>query len=103
MNAETFHQRASALQAKGPLALFSGDLQPLMAEGKAAGEKARQQRLESVAAGRRPRYCPPSDVRGMDRDEFMTRLSAIPEAERRRIDMTEATTRILAGKYPCRN
>ena len=37
----------------------------------------------------------------MGSDEFMTRLAAIPHAERARIDMTEATIRILAGKYPC--
>jgi hypothetical protein len=37
----------------------------------------------------------------MDSDEFMTRLAAIPPAERKQIDMTEATIRILASKYPC--
>jgi hypothetical protein len=37
----------------------------------------------------------------MDSREFLQRLGAIPAAERARIDMTEATTRILAGKYPC--
>jgi hypothetical protein len=37
----------------------------------------------------------------MGSDEFMKRLSAIPAAERAQIDMTEATIRILARKYPC--
>ena len=32
----------------------------------------------------------------MGSDEFMKRLAAIPAAERARIDMTEATIRILA-------
>ena len=81
MNAEVFHQRAVALQKKGPLALLS------------RGE---------IKAGKSPRYCPPTDVRGMGSDEFMKRLAAIPRAERRRIDMGEAMNRILAAKYPCK-
>jgi hypothetical protein len=31
----------------------------------------------------------------------MKRLGAIPRAERQRIDMTEAMTRISAAKFPC--
>ena len=102
MNAQVFHQRATALEKKGMLALFSGDLKALMKEGKAAGAKARQQRLAAVAAGQRPRFCPPDQPVSITSNEFMSRLSAIPQAERSRIDMTEATIRILAVKFPCR-
>jgi hypothetical protein len=102
MNAEAFYQRASALQRKGFMALFSSDVKALMKEGKAAGAKAREQRLADVAAGRRPRYCPPSGPVSINSDEFMKRLSAIPAADRQRIDMTEATIRILTAKFPCR-
>jgi len=103
MNAEVFHQRAVALQKKGPLALLSrGEIKALMNEGKASGEKARAARLAAIQAGKTPRYCPPADVQGMGSDEFMKRLDAIPQAERRRIDMGEAMNRILAAKYPCR-
>lgn len=102
MNAEAFHRQATALQKKGPAAVFSmGKVKRLMAEGKAASEKARATRLAAVAAGRTPRYCPPAKPGGMDSDEFMTRLSAIPAADRAKIDMTEATTRIFARKFPC--
>ena len=67
MNAEVFHQRAVALQKKGPLALFSrGEIRALMNEGKASGESARAARLAAIQAGKKPRYCPPADVRGMD-------------------------------------
>jgi hypothetical protein len=38
----------------------------------------------------------------MGSNEFMKRLGDISQAERRRIDMTEATTRIMAAKFPCR-
>lgn len=104
MNAEQFHRRATALQKKGPLALFSrGEIKTLMAEGQAAGKRARDLRLAAAKAGQKPRYCPPSGPQGMNSTEFMRRLAAIPAAERSHIDMTEATTRILAAKYPCRS
>ena len=101
MNAEQFYERATALQKKGVMALFSSDVKLLTNEGKAAGEAARRQRLAAVAAGHKPRYCPPADVHGMDSNEYLKRLSAIPAGERARIDLREATNRILAAKYPC--
>ena len=103
MNAQEFHKRAWVLQKKGPLALFSrGEIKALMNEGQAAGKKAGEQRRADIAAGRKPRFCPPGPKGSMDSDEFMRRLAAIPAADRARIDMTEASTRILAGKYPCK-
>lgn len=102
MNAENFHQRAQALKKKGALAIFSrGEIKALMKEGQAAANRAREQRRAAVKAGEKPRYCPPQPGGRMDSDEFMTRLAAIPKSERTRIDMTEATIRILAAKYPC--
>ena len=102
MNAEIFHQRASKLQKKGAMAIFSrGEIKALMKEGQAAGTRARERRLAAVKAGGKPRYCPPEGPGKMDSDEFMKRLAMIPAAERARIDMTEATTRILATKFPC--
>jgi len=102
MVAESFHKRAVALQKKGPLALFSrGEIKALMTEGQAAGTKSRELRLAAVGAGRKPRYCPPPGKQAMGSDEFMNGLAAIPAADRARIDMTEATTRILARKFPC--
>ena len=102
MNAQTFYQRAAALQKKGVLALLSGDLTTLMNEGKAAGAKARELRLAALAAGQKPRFCPPCQPMSMDTEEFMRRLAQIPAADRSRIDMAEAMTRILAVKFPCR-
>jgi hypothetical protein len=72
----------------------------LMTEAQAAAKRAREQRLATVKAGGKPRSCPPEGSR-MGSDEFMQRLGAIPAAERSQIDMTEATIRILAAKYPC--
>jgi hypothetical protein len=72
-----------------------------MNEGKASAGKARELRLAAVKAGHKPRYCPPEGRKGMGSDEYMRGLAAIPAAERAQIDMTEATTRILARKFPC--
>ena len=103
MNAENFHQRATKLKQKGPMAIFSrGEIKALTKEGQAAGMKARERRLAALKAGSKPRYCPPEGQNAMNSDEFMARLAAIPAADRARIDMTEATNRILAGKFPCK-
>ncbi|MEO7411685.1 MAG: hypothetical protein ABIU10_10300 [Sphingomicrobium sp.] len=103
MNAEAFVTRAHKLKAKGPLAIFSGgEIKVLMNEGKASGDASRRQRLAAIKAGKKPRYCPPEGPQQMNSDEFMTRLSAIPRADRQRINMTEAMNRILTGKFPCR-
>jgi len=101
MNAESFHQRAMALQKKGPLALFSGDVKLLTNEARAAGQRSRELRLAAVKAGKPRRYCPPEGKQRMNSNEFMSRLSAIPQADRAKIDMTEAMTRIFAVKFPC--
>jgi hypothetical protein len=103
MNAEVYHARAAALMKKGPLALLHrGEIRALAEEGQKAGQKAREQRLAVVKAGGKPRSCPPEGKQGMEVREFMARLGAIPKAERQRIDMTEALTRISAAKYPCK-
>lgn len=103
MNAELFHQRATKLQAKGAMAIFSGgEIKALMREGQAAGKASSTRYKADKAAGRSTRFCAPAGPQKMNSDEFMKRLSAIPQAERRRIDMTEATTRIMAAKFPCK-
>ena len=102
MNAETFLKRANKLMAKGPMALFSrGEIRTLMREGQASGQAASARNKADKAAGRPGRYCAPAGPQKMGSDEYMKRLGAIPREERMRIDMTEATNRIMAGKYPC--
>lgn len=103
MNAETFFQRANKLKAKGAMAVFSGgEIKTLMREGQAAGKAATAAHRAAKAAGRPTRFCPPEGPQKMGSDEYMTKLAAIPAVERRRIDMTEATIRIMAMKFPCR-
>lgn len=102
MNAEAFYQRATKLKGKGPLAVFSmGEVKLLMKEVQESAKVARARRLADASAGRTPRYCPPENT-DMAAEEYLARLGRIPQQDRRRIDMTEASTRIMAGKYPCR-
>lgn len=103
MNAQSFYQRATALQDKGMMAVFSrGEIKALMAEAQAAMGAARGQRLAAVAAGKPQRYCPTVASGTISTTELMQRLGSIPAADRARIDMTEAMTRVLAAKFPCR-
>ncbi len=102
MVAETFFQKAQALQRKGMMAMFSSDVKKLMKEAKAAGETARAERLAALKAKLQPRYCPPPGAQRIGSDEFMQRLGALSRADRLRIDMTEAMIRIMASKFPCR-
>lgn len=102
MNAQVFFKRATALQKKGMLALFSGgEIKALMNEGQAAGKAAGAAYDAAKRAGRPTRFCPPPGKRQMNSNEYMRRLATIPQAERSRMDMTEATVRILSQKYPC--
>ena len=103
MNAEAFYQRATKLKGKGALAIFSGgEIKKLMREGQAAGTASSTRYKAAKEAGRPLPFCPPQGPQKMGSNEFMRRLADIPQAERRRIDMTEATTRIMAAKFPCR-
>ena len=103
MNADDFYKKALALKAKGPLALMSRELKPLISEAKAAGLKARAARLAATAAGRRPRYCPPEGSTRLGHKEFLKEMGEIPRAERARIDRTEAMTRVRVAKFPCKS
>ena len=102
MNAQAFYAMAQGLMGKGPFAFFSADYKKLKAEGTASGHAAHYQRMAALKAGQTPRYCPASEVNGMGQMDFLNRLGKIPQAERQRIDMVEATNRILASKYPCK-
>jgi hypothetical protein len=73
-----------------------------MAEGQAAGKAAGARYDADKRAGHPTRFCPPPGPRNIGSSEFLQRLGSIPAAERGRIDMAEAITRILIAKYPCR-
>ena len=83
MSVAVFLAKAEALQAKGPLALFSADLDLLKAEGKAGGEAYRA-RLKSERAKGHPSSCPPEGVK-INSDELLAFLRTYPAVDRKSV------------------
>ena len=104
MNADEFYRRAMALKKKGTMAVVfhAGEVRKLVKEVKEAGKLTKQARLAAEKVGKHGRYCPPKGAQRMGQDEYLKSLGAIPVAERKSIDMTEATTRMMEKKFPCR-
>ena len=98
---EAFYAEATALKAKGAMALFSGRIGPLTKEGQTAGEVLRQQRLAAIQKGQKPTYCPPEGAK-MKSDEMLAGLGRIPQAERARLPLSQGMLRVLQAKWPCR-
>lgn len=103
MNADEFYQRAIKLKKRGPLAMLSmKEVKLLVNEVKAAGTKVKETRLAAERAGKKGRYCPPPHNPRMGHEEYVAGIGTIPQPERKKIDLVEATTRMLAAKFPCR-
>jgi hypothetical protein len=102
INAEEFYQRATKVKKRGPLALLSmKEVKLLVNEVKVAGAQVKETRLAAERAGKKGRYCPPPAAKRMGHEEYVAGIGAIPQAERIKIDLVEATTRMLAKKFPC--
>jgi hypothetical protein len=99
--AQNFLDRANRLKAKGPMALFDGDLKRLQAEAVAAGTAIRNDRVAAEKAGQPKLYCSPAAKASLGQNDFLNGLQAIPAAERSRISLKQAMLQILQKKYPC--
>lgn len=97
-----FLGKAEALEKKGPLALFSGDIKVLKEEIQTATLSLRNERLAAKAAGKPQAFCPPAEGGRMGSNELLASFRQIPPAERARMDVREGLKRFLARKYPCR-
>ena len=100
MSVAVFLGKADALKAKGAMALFSGDVKVLKAEGKAAGE-AYKARLNTERAAGRPSSCPPPGTK-IDSNELLGFLRTYPAAARPQVSMKQAMAEFFIRKYPCR-
>lgn len=96
---ETFLAKVAGLKAKGPLALFSGDIGLLKRESAAAIAGLAADKKARAAAGRPPLYCADDKTR-MSASEMIAGLQAIP-ANERRIPLQAGFMRVIARKYPC--
>lgn len=101
MPAGEFLTKAEALSSRGPFALLSSDYSVLKDATMAAGMALKKERLAAVAVHQRPAYCPPAGKGGMDADELMNAIRAMPPALRAKTDLKDALRSMLMHKYPC--
>lgn len=97
-----FLSRATALEKKGAMALFSGDMALLKKEMAASAKTLRAERLAAQAAGRKPAFCPPEKQSGLSVEEILGHFRSIPEGQRARMSTKDGFRNLLARKYPCR-
>lgn len=100
MNLAVFIAKADALQAQGPMALFSPELDVLKAEGKAAGESYRTRLLQERAVGR-PSSCPPENAQIVP-EELVSFLKRYPANVRPRVTIRQGVADYFIKKYPCK-
>ena len=102
MSVATFLSKADALRAKGPAALFSGDMKVLKNEGEAAGAAYRNRLTAERAAGK-PSSCPPAGGKArMSSDQLLAHLRAYPAPARGNTTMKTAMADYFIKTYPCR-
>ena len=101
-SAQNFLDRANRLKAKGPFAFFDSDYGRLKAEATAVGKSIGDDRIAAERAGRSILYCSPQARAQLGSFEFIDGLTAIPSAERARMNLKDAMVRVLQKKYPCR-
>ena len=96
-----FLEKASRLEARGPLALFSSDLKLLEEEVKGGAARYRARLERDAAEGRRPDSCPP---RGMEisSDELLAHFRSIPAASRARMSVGDGFAHFIRSRHPCR-
>lgn len=98
-----FLVKAAALEKKGAMALFSGDMRRLKKEMQVSAKELRTERLAAKAAGKKPAFCPPEKPTALGISEILTHFRAIPPAQRDRMRTKDAVRSLLATKYPCRS
>ncbi len=102
MPVSTFLQKATALQRKGPLAMFSGDLKLLMNQVKSDSTQLRSERLAAEATKRPAAFCPPAGGVKLSDKDIMKAMQAVPAAQRSRTSTKDALRVHMAARYPCK-
>lgn len=101
MPVTTFLAKANALKAKGPLALFSGDLKLLTNEIKANSVALRAENEAAVKAARPKAYCTPPGGVALGQNDIMQAMQTVPPPARASTDTKDALRAFLARRYPC--
>ena len=98
-----FVERGTALEKKGPLALFSrGEISALQTEMQGANKAVVAEYQVAKKAGRKTAFCP---VKGekyqLGAQQLLAELRAIPAAQARSMTTTDGMRHLLAKRYPC--
>jgi hypothetical protein len=102
MPVSTFLTNAQALEKKGPLALFSGDLKLLTNQVKGDAAELRAENRAAVAA-RRPRaFCPPEGGVKLNNQDILSAMQAVPAAQRATTTTKQALRAYFVRRFPCR-
>ena len=102
MTVQTFLIKADALQKKGPLALFSGDMKLLKKQIAADALELRKERLAAAAAGKPTAFCPPAGGIKMTDKDVLTAMQAVPPPNRASTETKVALRAYFARRFPCR-
>lgn len=100
MSVATFLSKVDALKAKGMMAMLSGDIKALTAEGNAAGE-AYKRRLAAERVQGRPSSCPPKGST-INSNQLIAHLNTYAPAVRPATSMKTAFADYFIKTYPCR-
>jgi surface antigen len=101
MPVSTFLVKADALQKKGPLAVFSGDLKLLMNQIKSDSAQLRDENRALAAAGKRKAYCTPAGGVSLTNQDVLGAMQAVPVPQRASTSTKQAMRSYLARRYPC--
>ncbi len=99
MDADTFYNKALALQKKGVTAMLSSDLKPVMAEMKSAGQSVKAENDKAKIAGN-PMYCVPKNAKFTSEDALRA-FGSIPAARRKTLTVRQAWRETLIKRFPC--
>ena len=99
MPVSQFLAKADALQKKGAMALFSGDIGKLKAEVTNSGKQLRAEQEAARKAGRKPATCIPEKA-NVNSTELLAHFRTIPAAQRN-IPVKAAFADLMRKKYPC--
>ena len=99
----TFVQKGTALEKKGPLALFSrGEIKLLQTEMQAANKIVVAEYEANKKSGAKQAFCP---VKGqkyqLGAKQLLAELRAIPQARARTMTTTDGMRQLLANRFPC--
>ncbi len=99
MPVSEFLARANALEKKGAMALFSGDLKLLKGEIVGAAKTLSLERAAAQKAGRKPETCIPAKM-SLSNSELLAHFRSIP-APRRGMSVKQGFAEFVRKKYPC--